>query len=108
MILGPHTITVRRATTTQDDYGNDVRNWDAASSATVGGCSVQPVTGEEVTVGRDTIVSRWQLFAPDGTDLTATDRVEWDGDAYEVDGEVQRWAFPPMSHLTAFLRRSHA
>jgi hypothetical protein len=69
---------------------------------------VQPVVGAENTVGRDTIVSRWQLFAPADADLTATDRVEFNGDTYEVDGEVQRWDFPPLSHLTALLRRSHS
>jgi hypothetical protein len=69
---------------------------------------VQPVLGAENTVGRDTIVSRWQLFAPDGTDLLATDRVEFQGATYEVDGEPQRWDFPPLSHVTALLRRGDA
>jgi hypothetical protein len=108
VILGSHTITVRRASSTDDAYGNPERNWASASSVTVSGCSVQPVVGAENTVGRDTIVSRWQLFAPTGTDLTATDRVEFAGDTYEVDGEVQRWDFPPLSHVTALLRRSHS
>jgi head-tail adaptor len=108
VILGSHVITVRRASTTEDDYGNPISDWATASSTTVSGCSVQPLPGLEQTVGRDTVVSRWQLWAPDGTDLTATDRVEWDGNAYDVDGEVQRWDFPPMSHLTALLRRSHS
>jgi hypothetical protein len=27
MILGAHTITVRRATTSEDAYGNDERTW---------------------------------------------------------------------------------
>jgi hypothetical protein len=106
--LGAHTITVRRAVSAEDAYGNAERNWATATSVTVTGCSMQPVTGQEQTVGQDTIVSRWQLFAPDGTDLLATDRVEFNGDAYEVDGEVQRWGFPPLSHITALLRRSHA
>lgn len=108
MILGSHTITVLRAPLVEDDYGNETRDWTAATQSTVSGCSVQPVTGIEVTVARDTIVSRWQLWAPDGTDLVATDRVEFDGAAYEVDGEVQRWNFPPASHITALLRRSHS
>jgi hypothetical protein len=48
------------------------------------------------------------LFAPDHIDLLATDRVEWDGGMYEVDGEPQRWDFPPSSHVTALLRRGDA
>lgn len=106
MILGQHVITVRRATTTEDEYGNPAPTGELVT--TVEGCSVQALSGTEVTVGRDTIVSRWQVFAPPSADVTATDRVEWAGDTYEVDGEVQRMDFPPLSHLYFFLRRSHS
>lgn len=105
--LGAHTVTVVRATTTEDSYGNPVRNWGAASQSAVSGCSVQPVEGDEQTVGRNTVVSRWRLYAPPSTDLLASDRVVYDGDTYEVDGEVQRWDFPPLSHITALLRRGY-
>jgi len=107
MRLGPHTVTIRRATTTEDAYGNPTRNWATATATVVPGCSVQPVEGDEQTVGRDTVVSRWRLFAPDGTDLLASDRVEHGGQTYEVDSEVGRWDFPPMSHLSALLRRGY-
>jgi hypothetical protein len=105
--FGDHVVTILRATTTEDPYGNPVRDWDAATQTQVTGCSVQPVQGDEVTVGRDTVVSRWRLYAPDGTDLLASDRVRFEGDVYEVDGEVQRWDFPPLSHVTALLRRGY-
>lgn len=109
--LGVHTVTVLRATTTEDDYGNPVRNWGSATQTTVAGCSVQPVQSMgmdpgEVTVNRQTTISRWRLYAPDGTDVQSTDRVRWDGDVYDVDGEPQRWDFPPLSHVTALLRRA--
>lgn len=106
MILGPHTVTVLRAETTEDEYGNPVRGWDAAGETEVRGCSVQPELGPEVTVGRDTIVPRWRLYAPDGTDLLGSDRVRFDGNTYEVDGEPQRWDFPPLSHIVALLQRA--
>lgn len=109
MRLGQHTVTVVHPTgTTDDGYGNAEPDWAGASRTTVAGCSVQPIVGAEETIGRETVVSRWELFAPDSAALLATDRVEWDGDTYDVDGEVQRWDFPPLSHLVALLRRSHA
>jgi hypothetical protein len=108
VILGQQVITVRRASTTEDDYGNSEPDWETAATTTVSGCNVQALTGAEQTVGRDTIVSRWQVFAPPSADVTGTDRVEWAGDTYEVDGEVQRMDFPPLSHLYFFLRRSHS
>lgn len=105
MRLGPHTVVILRATVTEDAHGNPIRNWGSATETTVTGCSVQPIVGDEATVGRDTIVSRWTLYAPDGVDLVASDRVRYDGAVYDVDGEVQRWGFPPLSHLVALLHK---
>ncbi len=104
MILGPHTITRLRATVTGEDAnGNPVLTWPT-TGPTVTGCSVQPVQGNEVTVGRETVVTRWQLYAPATADITATDRVIHAGDTYEVDGEVQTWDFVALPHKTATLR----
>lgn len=105
MRLGPHTIVVLRASTAGDDYGNSAPDWATAAETTVEGCSVQPQIGLENTVGRDTVVPRWTLYAPDDADLLATDRVRFDGDDYEVDGEPQRWEFPPLAHLVALLQK---
>ncbi len=108
MILGSHTITVLRATSTEDAYGNQTPTWPTTGT-TVTGCSVQPDTQSlrisEVTVGRQTVVSRWQMYAPIGTDIIATDRVVHDGDTYEVDGEVQTWDHVALPHKFARLRR---
>lgn len=106
MKLGSQVVTVLRATATEDDYGNPVRDWTTAAVVEVRGCSLQPLTGAEVTIGRDTVVPRWRLWAPAGTDLLASDRVRYDGVAYEVDGEPQRWDFPPLSHVEALLRKA--
>jgi hypothetical protein len=106
--FGDHVVTVLRASAGSDNpYGNQDRDWTTATETQVTGCSVQPVQGDEVTVGRDTVVSRWRLYAPDGTDILASDRVRFEGDVYEVDTEVQRWDFPPLSHITALLRRAY-
>lgn len=105
MTLGTDTITVLRATPgAEDDFGNPTSGVPVGT--TVLGCSVQPIEGDEATVGRDTVVSRWRVWAPVGTDLKATDRVRYDGDVYEVDGEVQRWDSGTLPHVTALLRRS--
>lgn len=106
MTLGSHTITILRATVTEDRFGNESRSWGTAAQTSVRGCSVQPLDGPEQTVGRDTVVPRWKLFAPAGTDLLASDRVRFNGDDYEVDGAPQVWDFEPLGHVVAFLRRA--
>lgn len=108
MTLGPHAVVVLRATSTEDEYGNPVDQWDTAAERVVEGCSVQPVQGDEATVGRETIVSRWRVYAPVDADIEATDRLRYAEAVYEVDGEVQRWDFSPLPHLTCLLRRSHS
>ncbi len=106
MRLGSDTIVIRRAPLVADDYGNENRDWaNAVSSAPVNGCNLQPLSVTEVTVGRETLVSRWQLFAPPATDLLATDRVVHDTATYEVDGEPQRWGRAPRGHIAAVLRK---
>lgn len=107
MKLGPHTITVVRAGTKPADYGTGtVLDWDAATGAVVEGCSVQPAPADEFTIDRDTFTTRWVAYAPSDADITALDRIEWNGDTYEVDGDVLRWEFGALSHIVVNLRRS--
>lgn len=107
MILGPHTITVLRAPKVAGDYGStEANDWDNAEAAEVAGCSVQPAPAPEFTVDRATFISRWSVYAPPDADVTATDRIQWSGHTYEVDGEVLRWDYPPLSHLQFILHRS--
>lgn len=105
--LGPHTLTVQRAAELPADYGDQtVPDWGNVQEHTVSGCSVQPAPAAENTVDRDTVITRWAVYAPPGADVTAVDRVLWSGATYEIDGEVLRWEFPPLSHLQFTLHRS--
>ena len=65
---------------------------------------MQPATGVENLLGRDTITTLWTLFAPIDADILATDRVLVYGTAYEVDGPVRRWATGVLDHKEVNLR----
>lgn len=107
MKLGPHTVTLLRAGSKPADYGNTTEaDWSNPGSTDVPGCSVQPAPADEFTIDRDTFLTRWVVYLPAGTDVTASDRVLWQGDTYDVDGEVLRWDFGALSHLVINLRRS--
>jgi hypothetical protein len=106
-VLGPHTITVVRAATSTGDYGNrPVLDWSNTTDTEVRGCNVQPAPASTFTVDRDSFITRFQAFVPPDTDVRSTDRVVWDGNTYDVDGDVLRWDFPGLSHLVVNLRRS--
>lgn len=77
-----------RAGLAQDSYGDPVESWDVPERVRLRGASVQDVSvaeGEGVT--RRVIRREWTLFAPGAVELTADDRVEYDGDVWRVDGD---------------------
>lgn len=106
------TVTVVRATTGTDQYGNDTRDWATATRTTVAQVAVLPTTQVEDAAGnRIALSTGWRVFTAPGTDvdLQATDRVEWNGITLEVIGEVARWPHPirpgAVHHVEADLRR---
>lgn len=107
LTLGSHTIDVSRAAVVASAYGTGLTlDWSAATSTTVVGCNVQPVQAPEFTQDRDSIATRWQVWVPIDADVQATDRVTWNGDVYDVDGEPLRWDFGVLAHQVIYLRRS--
>lgn len=98
-------VTRLRAGLTEGPYGNETRDWDNATSATYS-AEVQPVSSTEDIVNQQQTITRWRLFLPASADLEATDRIVWDGDTYEVDGDVERWKRRGvLHHLEAVLMR---
>jgi hypothetical protein len=94
----PHgeTVTIVRASATSaDPYGNPVNNWSGATRTTVTGCAVAPRTSPE-SGGPDNPVAIIGLlvYAPSGTDIRATDRIEARGETWEVDGIPGDWRSP--------------
>jgi hypothetical protein len=106
MTLGPHTVTLLRAPFVTDAYGNEgtERDWAAPVRTDVPGCSVQPARSDEYVVDREAVIVRLRAFCPGLVDVESTDRAEFDGDTYYIDG-VEPWRFEPLSHTDLLLRR---
>lgn len=103
-------ITVVRASTTTDRYGDTAVDWGTATETAVTGCKVNPMAGGEdhgTYDDRTALTRRFVLAAPAGTDLRGGDRVRFDGAVYEVDGQPQTWKSPlgSVDHLRAELVR---
>lgn len=100
------TVTILRADTAQDRYGNNVD--DAVTETDVPGCLVISPSGQvaptdEISSNRDTVTTTRTLFAPAGTDLRPTDRVRHNGRVYQVQGEPS--VYPGvLAHMEATLR----
>ncbi|WP_141576125.1 DUF6093 family protein [Actinomadura sp. WMMA1423] len=75
-------------------YGNSlVFDWANATRTTVP-AGLEPGSTIEETGGRDKVTSFYLCFVAAGTDVRVTDRVEWDGRVWEVDGEPRAWPQP--------------
>jgi hypothetical protein len=96
-----------RPTWTTDARGTRRPDYGAgASRVTVPGSLVQPGASVEVLENRvGAVAVRWSWFAPAGTDVVATDAVEWDGRLFAVDGEPARHRSPTgaLDHVLVLL-----
>lgn len=106
MTLGPHTLTLLRAPLVPDAYGNEGtdRDWENPARTDVEGCSVQPAGADEYTIDREAVTVRLRAFCPGMVDVESTDRAEFNGDVYYIDG-VEPWDFPGLEHTDLLLRR---
>lgn len=102
-----HDVTLIRAGSVESRYGDDVKDWSAASETTVKGWVAQRDRSEDRD-SREAQVTGWVLFLPAGTDITGLDRVGWEGLTFEVDGpQLPAWS-PRMNavhHIEINLRR---
>lgn len=102
MILRDQVVR-RRAALVSSGYGNQAPDWPNATSVTYP-AEVQPISSTEDVVDQDRTVTRWRLFLDSAADVVATDRIEWDGNTYQVDGDVERWKRRGiLHHLEAVL-----
>lgn len=100
MTIMVQTVTRLRAGVTTDRYGNEVPSWDAATSAAIPGCSLQPSDSTEIVAGQQTTVSLWRLYAPAGADILATDRISYGGVTYDVSQAPRVWPDPFADGVT--------
>lgn len=96
-----------RAGTKTDRGGNTIPDWSNPSRLTVSGLNIQPnAQTETVDEQRTATITGYRVQSAEGTapDIKATDRIEWNGQAFEVDGEVATWPdlFTDTTHHIEF------
>lgn len=88
------TVTRLRATTTTDPYSNeDAEDWTTPTEepiTTLAPAEPRP-SGEPVQDARNAVTSGWTLYVPEGSDITARDRVRVRGEVYKVLGRPASW-----------------
>lgn len=95
MLFSNAVVNVKRAAVVTSSYNDKTRDWENASYAASGvAAEIQFQGTSETTDQRKQVVNLYRCLLPLGTDVRTTDRVEWDGTDYEVDGQPQPWSSP--------------
>ena len=91
------------------ERGSVIFDWsaDKISKKTISGCSVQPsatslsIDGRVLGVGE-----QLTAYLPEGSDVQAGDRIEYDGEVYTIQGEPKIWkAAANLSNVQLILNR---
>lgn len=91
----------------KESRGSMIPDWDKADRLEITGCSVQPSSTSLSQDGRVLgINNSWTAYLPEGSDVKAGDRIEFDGDTYTINGVPRKWTAPLMcSHIQLILTR---
>lgn len=98
---------IRPGTTTS--RGSTVPDWsaDKVTKKTIKGCSIQPASTSLSLDGRVLgINDGWTAYLPEDADVQAGDRIEFDGQTFEINGAPRKWTGPMRtSHIQLNLTR---
>jgi hypothetical protein len=76
-----------------DPYGDPVTS--TTIRTLIEACAIAPRYSTEPTErGRQGVIVGLSVYAPAGSDITSTDRLEIDGITYVIDGEPAEWVNP--------------
>lgn len=100
LILNETITAVQRVASGKDAYGNALFG---EASASVSGCSVQPLTTQEILGNGDQVEAEWRLFAPASFNYDAYDYFVANGVKMEVTGDVLLW--PNADHCEILAKR---
>ena len=88
--------------------GSTVPDWDESKvdRITINGCSVQPSATTLSQDGRVLGISEQiTAYLPEGSDVQAGDRIEYDGNTFTIIGEPKKWVAPTRSNVQLQLTR---
>lgn len=81
-----HDVTVVNPRIGADRYGNEIKDWYAASRTATKAWVAQRSATEDRD-GREALVTDWMVVLPPEVDVSGLSRLEWDGRTFELDGE---------------------
>lgn len=92
---------------TKESRGSIIPDWSTAKEKKIAGCSMQPASNSLSQDGRVLgLLDEYTLFLPPDADVKAGDRISYNGQLFEIDGEVRiQPAALRLDHIELRLRR---
>lgn len=82
---------------TKEVRGSIIFDWsaEAVTELTIKGCSIQPASTSLSQDGRVLAISeQMTAYLPEGSDVRAGDRIVFEGNTFEINGDPKAWAAP--------------
>lgn len=91
----------------KESRGSIIPDWTTATEKDIGGCCMQPASTSLSQDGRVLgLLDEYTLFTPPDADIQAGDRIKYNGQVYEIDGDVRIQPAPMrLEHIELRLRR---
>ena len=91
----------------KESRGSIIPDWSQATEKDIGGCSMQPASTSLSQDGRVLgLLDEYTLFLPPDADVMAGDRIRYNGQIYQIDGDVRIQPAPlRLDHIEIRLRR---
>lgn len=92
---------------TKESRGSIIPDWATATEKEIAGCSMQPASTSLSQDGRVLgLLDEYTLFLPPDADVKAGDRISYNGQLFEINGEVRiQPAALRLDHIELRLRR---
>lgn len=90
-------VIIRIRPGTKTSRGSIIPDWsaDKVDRLKIEGCSIQPTATSLSMDGRVMgINEQWTAYLPEGSDVKAGDRIEFEGKTYEINGDPKEWTAP--------------
>lgn len=81
-----HEVDILTADLVENEYGDEIKDWDDPTVTTTRG-RMRQRGADEALGDREMALADWVLFLPPTVTASHLDRVAWEGDLYEVSGD---------------------
>lgn len=79
-------VTIVKPAYITDEFGDTIKDWTTATRINTKGWMSHGST-TEINGGQETSITVWRVYLKDNANVNRFDRIEYDGDTFEIQGK---------------------